>query len=164
MKRILAALAILAVSLEAGCHAQVPPATTQTVNLTWTASTDAGCTTNCAITYAVYRCTNVANCTDLSSTQWTEITNPASRPSATNFTDSTPPTGTIEYVVEGVAGNVNSGPSNIAQVNVTAISVPTAPALNTPAAQSALLDRQSLPQSADKQMAANVTLVARLDR
>ena len=154
MKLIRWILAISLATLAVGCHAQVPPATTQAVNLTWTASTDLGCTGTCALTYTVYRCSAGAACADLSNTGWTQV----GTSTVASYTDSTPPVSTDYYAVEAVVNSQNSAASNIVQVAVNALAVPTAPALNTPTAQSALLDRQSLPQSADKQMAANVAL------
>lgn len=81
MIRIFAALAILAVSLAAGCRAQVSPASSgYNVALTATApvaqGTWAGCTAAAPCSYAVYRAAGTT-CPALTSTAWTEITNPA---------------------------------------------------------------------------------------
>ncbi len=134
-------LAILAaVLLAAGCHAQVPPATQHKVALTWTApvatSTWAGCTTAAPCTYAVYRCTGDATaCGTLSSTGWSEITTPATRPSATSYVDATVMAGTTytyTYVLETVQGASNSAPSS--SMTVTVPANPIAPAWPAPTA------------------------------
>ena len=162
MKRTLAALALLGFGF-IGCHAQVPPASSgYAVVLTATAPVAsgnwAGCTAAAPCTYAFYAETITgAACDATTSANYKEITTPSARPSTPNFTDANTTGLTRCYDVETVQGSANSGPSNVAGP-VVSPGVPLAPSLNTPVPQSALLDRQSLPQSADKQMAANVAL------
>ncbi len=134
MKKIAAIL--MSLGLLAGCHAQVPPATTHAVDLTWTApaatSTWAGCSTSAPCVYAVYRCAGSATaCGTLSSTAWAEITTAATRPSGVTYQDTGVSGGTTySYVVETVQGSENSGPSNVTTATVP--QTPTAPAIGSP--------------------------------
>jgi len=152
MKAILAALAILALGLGAGCRAQVPPASNgYKVTLTATAPVAsgnwAGCTTSAPCTYAFYAETITGtSCDPTTSTNYKEITTPTARPSTPAFTDPNTTGLTRCYDVETVQGAENSGPSNVAGP-VVSPGVPLAPALQTPTPQSASLERPSLPQS-----------------
>ena len=165
MKRVLSLLAffpLLAVS--AGC--QVPaPSKGANVNLTWTApaagSNWAGCTTSSPCLYAVYRAAGTT-CPATTSTAWTEITTPATRPSGTTYQDTTASGLTACYNVETVQASQNSAPSNTAGP-LAVPGVPLAPALGTPTA--AALVKPALPN--DPQMASNTaptSLVAKVVR
>jgi len=138
MKRL---ITILTLALAVGCHAQVPPATTYTVNLTWQApvatSAWAGCTTASPCVYSVYRCTgNATACGTLSSTSWAEITTSSTRPSGTSYTDaSVLPGSSYTYLVETVQGSANSGPSNTVTLNIPP--VPLAPSISASTATGA---------------------------
>ena len=131
---------IFALVAAVGCHGQVPPASVHSVTLTWTAptssSTWSGCTTTAPCVYAVYRCVGTAStCPSVptSSTSWTEITTPATRPSATTYVDlNVTAADTYTYVVETVQASVNSGPSNTTTATVPNTGIPTAPALGNP--------------------------------
>ncbi len=146
MKKILAIL--LSLGVVAGCHAQVPPATSHAVDLTWTApaasSTWGGCTTAAPCVYAVYRCTGTASaCGTLSSTAWAEVTTAATRPGGTSYSDTTVSGGTsYTYAVETVQGPEYSGPSNTTTAAVPA--TPLAPAIGSPTV--AHVDGQPLPE------------------
>ncbi len=145
MKRFSILILILASALP-GCT-QVPPATTHSVSLTWTApaasSAWAGCSTTAPCVYSVYRCTGTATaCGTLSSTAWTEITTTTTRPSGTAYTDTNVTGGGVfTYAVETVQGPDNSGPSNTTTATVPG--TPVAPAIGTPTV--AKLETQPLP-------------------
>ena len=162
MERIFATLAILALALAVGCHAQVPPASPgYNVNLTATAPVAtgnwAGCTASAPCTYAVYRAAG-ATCPVTTSTAWSEITNPASRPSTPAFTDTTATGLTACYDMETVQSGQNSAPSNVAGP-VIVPGIPLAPTLGTPAPVVAAL---APPQGAPS-VVGSVKLVARLE-
>lgn len=130
MNKILA-IAILSVSAIAGCHGQVPPATTHVVNLTLTPP--ASCTSGC--TYAIFRCSASASvCADTTNTAWSEITSPTTRFSGTAYTDSSASGLTAFYVAETYQGGAHSGPSNTVGPLVVPAS-PLAPVVNGTAAQ-----------------------------
>ena len=133
MVKRLSAIAI--VLLAVGCHAQVPPASTHRVSLTWTApaatSAWSGCTATAPCVYAVYRCTGDATaCGTLSSTAWSEVTTPSTRPSGTSYIDASVGGAVYTYVVETVQGSDNSGPSNTTAATVPGIPAP--PAVGSP--------------------------------
>lgn len=124
-----------------GCHAQVPPATSHSVNLNWTApaatSSWSGCTVAAPCVYAVYRCSaSAATCANTSSTSWAEITTPSTRPSGTTYSDTTASGLTANYIVETFQGTANSAPSN--SVTFTIPGVPIAPAINGSVAANAM--------------------------
>ena len=136
------ALALSVLIFAAGCahpsNAQVPPASKgSNVNLTWGLqpnTTCAGCT------FAVYAETlaSGAQCDAFGSASWSEITTPATRPTALAYTDSGS-SGMIKcYNVEAICptcgfngGPANSDPSNTAGP-VTVPGPPLAPAQLTP--------------------------------
>lgn len=143
-------LGILLALAAIGCHAQVPPATAHSVQLSWTAPSATGswggCTTAAPCLYAVYRCSaSASTCANTSSTSWTEITAASSRPSGTSYTDATAAGLTVYYVVETVQGSSNSGASNIAGPN-TVPGSPLAPAVNTPTVSENTPAPQPMPQ------------------
>lgn len=156
----LAYLAPAFLIIAAGCHAQVPPASTSTVNLSWTAPAAsggwAGCTTAAPCTYAIYRATfaTASACPASTNTAYTEVTNPAARPSGTTFTDATA-SGTVCYIGETVQGAANSGPSNTAGP-ATVAGVPLAPTLGTPVVA------QTLQPASSKQLAQNAPMSLRI--
>lgn len=162
MKHIwIAALLIVAV----GCHAQVPPASVETVVLTWNApvanSNWLGCGTGQpTCTYAIYRATG-STCPVSTSTAWTEVTNPASRPTALTWTDTTA-TGAVCYIAETVQSGLNSGPSNT--VSLTVPAVPTAPALGTPTTADLVPVKPTSSSDLVMAMAIPLRLTARLTR
>lgn len=140
---------LLAGLIVAGCHAQVPPATTHVVNLSWQApvasGTWGGCTTSAPCVYAVYRCTaSAATCANTGSSSWSEITTSTTRPSGTSYTDPSAAGLTAYYTVETVQGSQNSAPSNTTSVTVPAS--PIAPSLGQPTA--AQLEPGPLPRPA----------------
>jgi len=152
MKRIFAALAILAATISAGCHAQVPPASAWQVNLVWTAPSASGSWTGCTAAapcvYAVYRAAQASgSCPAFTSAAWTEITTAASRPSGTAYSDLSA-SGTVCYAIETVQGTANSAQSNTASATIPAS--PLAPQLGTP---SLVADAKPLPQASDPQLA-----------
>jgi hypothetical protein len=132
MKRIFAAFALAV--LAAGCHGQVPPASSAKVVLTWTAPVASGnwtgCTTAAPCTYAIYRATG-ATCPASTSTAFQEVTTPTARPSGTTWTDTTATGMTVCYIAATIQGTQNSGPSNTAGP-IAVPGVPLAPALGTP--------------------------------
>ena len=144
MKPIYAALAILALGVSIGCHAQVPPASNgYKVVLTATAPLPSGNWLGCGTgqpqcTYAFYAETVTGSCDPTTSANYKEITNPASRPTTPNFTDANTTGLTRCYDVETVQGVQNSAPSNVAGP-VVSPGIPLAPALQTPTPQSAEL-------------------------
>lgn len=123
-------------SVSAGCHAQIPPASTKNVVLTWAAPQAVtggwpGCTTASPCVYAVYRAIATGTtCPATGSVQWSEITASATRPSALTFTDTSAAGLDVCYAVETVQGAQNSGPSNT--INLSVPGVPGAPQLGTP--------------------------------
>lgn len=124
MKRTIVIFAFLVLAA-AGCRAQVPPATSFKVNLTWNApqatSTWLGCTTAQPCVFAVYRtATTGATCPAFTSTAWTEITTSATRPSADAYSDKSAAGLDVCYVVETVQASANSDPSNTYQTIVPA--------------------------------------------
>lgn len=146
MKRKLAALAILALGF-AGCHAQVPPASTgYEVIVTGQVPQPAGNWAGCGAgqpqcTYAVYAETITGTtCDPTTSKNYQEITNPAARPTTPSFTDSLTTGLTRCYDMETVQSGANSAPSNVAGP-VVSPGIPLAPALNTPTPQEAMLDK-----------------------
>ena len=153
MKYTLATLALLITAV--GCHAQIPPASTQKVVLTWSAPQAVpngwqGCTTASPCVYAVYRAiTTGSNCPVTGSAQLGEITPPAARPSALTFTDTSASGLDVCYSVETVQGSLNSGPSNTVNLNVPG--VPGAPQLGTPV--TAMSESIELPPSSTKTLA-----------
>lgn len=156
---------LAAALISAGCHGQVPPASTHVVDVTWTAPTATagwtGCTTTAPCVYAVYRCTDTAaNCASTSSTSWKEITTPASRPSSTSFTDSNAAGLTAYYNVETVQGSANSAPSNTVGP-LTVPAAPGAPSLGNPAIASNSPER-ALPQESQLAKLNPVSLMARV--
>jgi hypothetical protein len=144
VNRLLTSLSLLALTLTAGCHAQVPPASPgYNVNLSWSAPAAngnwAGCTATAPCVYAVYRCTGTAAaCVTFSSTGWTEITNASTRPSGLTYTDTTATGLTVNYALETVQGSSNSGPSNT--YNVAVPGIPLAPTLASPSDAAAHLE------------------------
>lgn len=117
MKKLLATLAFLALAI--GCKAQIPPATTHTVVLTWTApvanSTWTGCTTSAPCVYAIYRCSGSATaCGDTTNSAWSEITTSTTRVSGTTYTDATASGLTAYYAAVTYQGTAHSGASNTA--------------------------------------------------
>lgn len=133
MQRIFSLLATLAL-LAAGCHAQIPAASSYVVDLTWTAPTAqgqwAGCTVAAPCVYAVYRAPQSSGaCPVSTSTQWVEVTTAATRPSGTAFSDATA-TGQVCYAVVTFQGTANSGASNTALATIPG--TPLAPTLGTP--------------------------------
>lgn len=122
--------------LAAGCHAQIPPASTKSAVLTWSAPQAVtggwqGCTTANPCVYAVYRAiTTGSTCPATGSAQWSELTTASTRPSALTYTDTTAAGLNVCYAVETVQASLNSGPSNT--VNLTVPGVPGAPQLGTP--------------------------------
>lgn len=132
-------LIVLALIFAAGCaHPQLPPATQHSVVLTWNAPLPQGTWLGCGsgqptCTYAIYRASGTT-CPAATSTAWTEITNPASRPSALTFTD-TSAAGLnacyAAYTYQTLNGSVtHSDPSNIAGPYAVP-GVPIAPSLGT---------------------------------
>lgn len=147
-------LSILILALAAilpGC-AQVPPATTHSVTLTWSApassSTWTGCTTTAPCVYAVYRCTGSATtCGTLSSTAWSEITTATTRPSGTTYADTAVTGGGVfTYAVETVQGLDNSGPSNTTTATVP--ETPVAPSIGSPTVSK--LETKPLPAATEE--------------
>lgn len=154
--KIVMIAAAIAIAFTAGCHAQVPPATTHSVVLTWGApvptATWLGCGTGTGqspCVYAVYKC--ATNCGSTSNSTWTEITTAATRPSALTFTDSAPGAGTVNYDVETVQGTAHSDPSNVATVTVPG--TPVAPPLGNPSVSQLALP---LPQNKEPYYLAKV--------
>ena len=165
MKNIFAAIAlVVTLSLATGCHAQVPPASNgYKVVLTATAPLPsgnwAGCTTSAPCTYAFYAETITGTTCDLTtSTNYKEITNPAARPSTPNFTDANTTGLTRCYDAETVQAGANSGPSNVAGPIVSP-GIPLAPALQTPAPQSATVDK---PKNTELALAAPTGFTAKV--
>jgi hypothetical protein len=132
-----------------GCsHAQVPPASSNTVVLTWQESTS-------GTTFVVYRCTTSATaCADTTNTGWSQI----GTATTTTYTDTTPPTGTVYYDVEALLSGINSAPSNVASATVTALNVPVAPTLGAPT-----VSQNGVPEGDDKQLA-NVEMLRAVTR
>ena len=163
MKR-LALLSILLLPVVAGC--QAPPATNHVVNLNWTAPSSSsswtGCTTAAPCTYAIYRAPADGSgvCPASTSSSYAEVTNPASRPSGTAFTDASAGGLTVCYIAETVQGASNSGPSNTTAA-IAVPGTPTAPTLGNPtAAQNHLpMVRPALPENS---IVASVHLTARI--
>ena len=153
MKRIYAVFAILALGLAAGCHAQVPAASTgYNVVLSATVAPPSGNWLGCVTaqpqcTYAVYAETITGTtCDPTSSGNYKEITTLATRPTTPNYTDLNTTGLTKCYDMETVQSGANSGPSNVAGP-VVSPGVPLAPALATPAPQSAALATPQLPNA-----------------
>ena len=152
MNRSIAALAILALGLTAGCHAQIPPASAgSNVVLTATAPAAsgnwAGCTTGAPCTYAFYaEVIAGTTCDATTSANYREITTLIARPSTPNFTDQNTTGLTKCYDVETVQASQNSGPSNIVGP-VVSPGIPLAPALATPTPTTAELEKPALPFS-----------------
>jgi hypothetical protein len=168
MKRILAILIVMVAAAVAGCHAQVPPATSHVVNLSWTApaanGTWSGCTAAAPCAYAVFRCSaGATTCGDTTASAWKEITTGTTRAAGTTYTDPTAGGLTAFYVVETVQGGANSGASNITTVTVPG--TPLAPTLSQPTSAQDLMPqvRPALPNP-DPQlaMAAPMKLTARV--
>lgn len=163
MKKLFSLIALGMFAL--GCGAQVPPATPHVVNLSWTAPSSsaswAGCTAASPCTYAVYRCTVGATCSDQTSTAWKEVTSPTSRPSSLAFTDPTASGLTVNYIVETIQGVSNSAPSNTTQVTVPG--TPLAPALNSPVTANNAMPqvKPALPKTSNP-MLASVKLTAKV--
>lgn len=166
MKRIvlLTVMFVAATFAALGCHAQVPPATTYVVNLTWTAPVASGnwtgCTTAAPCTFAIYRAPQASGaCPASTSTSYVAVTTTAS---GTAYTDTTAPTGTtVCYIAETVQSGVNSGPSNTATATVPGL--PTAPTLGTPTTSAQLEVTQAVP-SGELAMATPLKLTARIIR
>jgi hypothetical protein len=150
MRKLIAIFATFAaLPIGIGCHAQVPPATAgYQVNLTATLPAPSGNWLGCVsgqpqCTFAVYAETIAGStCDPTTSTNYKEITNPASRPTTPNFTDPNTTGLTKCYDMETVQSGENSGPSNVAGP-VVSPGVPLAPTLATPSPQQAQLN--SLP-------------------
>lgn len=141
MKKLIFAVAAMFATV-AGCRAQVPPATSYAVNLTWTAPVAGGswggCTAAAPCTYAVYRAAAVAgSCPAFANVAWQEITTASTRPGATAYQDPNAAGINACYAVETVQGSANSGPSNIFQIAVP--SAPGQPSGVTGAQQAAAL-------------------------
>jgi hypothetical protein len=129
---VLFAIALIAV----GCRAQVPPATSHVVSLTWTApaanSGWSGCTSSAPCVYAVYRCSaGATTCADTTQSAWKEITSSTTRPSGMSYTDNTASGLTAYYIVETVQAGSNSAPSNTT-TPITVPGSPLAPSLSQP--------------------------------
>ena len=152
---------ILALVAAIGCHGQVPPATTHSVKLTWTApvasSTWSGCTTTAPCVYAVYRCTGTStSCPSVptTNTAWSEITTPSTRPSSVTYVDTGVTGGsTYTYTVETVQSNTNSSPSNTTTAIVP--QTPGSPTLSSPT--TANLEKRKLRKSNNETEVASVT-------
>ncbi len=161
MKRFAFALAL---ALAVGCHAQVPPATTHTVTLTWSQPAPnanwTGCTTAAPCTYGIYKCTlSQTACADTTNAGWSEVTTSLTRVSGLTFTDSNVGGGTVYYVAKTFQGTASSGPSNISQAIVPG--TPTAPPLNTSVASVDSKPLAPVPGATELAMA-TVTLKARV--
>ncbi len=138
------AIAIISVLFTLGCRAQVPPASNgYKVVLTATAPLPSGNWLGCVTgqptcTYAVYAETIASgtSCDSTTSTNYKEITNPASRPTSPSFTDANTTGLTRCYDMETVQGTENSAPSNVAGPIISP-GVPLAPTLAVPVPQSA---------------------------
>ncbi len=158
MNKKLSVLILALAAILPGC-AQVPPATTHSVTLTWTApasnSVWTGCTTTAPCVYAVYRCTGSATtCGTLSSTAWSEITTPSTRPSALTYVDIGVTGGTsYTYTVETVQLNTNSSPSNTTTALVP--QTPGSPTLGSPT--SAKLNKSRPTMHTQKTEVASIT-------
>lgn len=150
MKKILSLIvAVLAV----GCHvnAQIPPVSSHTVVLTWTAPPANANWPGCGTTapqspcvYAVYACVASASaCGNTTNSAWHELTNSTNRPSGLTFTDTTPSVGQNYYAVTTVQQSAISGASNVANVNVPGPPAP--PALANPTVASNELPHIVLP-------------------
>jgi hypothetical protein len=160
------ALALLALSLTAGCHAQVPPATPQpSVVLNWTAPAASGsftgCTSSQLCTYAVYR-DSVSTTDPITSSNWKRIDAQGATTTGVagfTYTDSSPASGNDAYAVETIWQNANSGPSNIVSVAVPVVAVPLAPSVSAPSVTALKELPSSTPNSPP-----TAQLVARLER
>jgi hypothetical protein len=129
------ALAALLGCAHAG--AQVPPASTEVVNLTWQAPSAAagwqGCTASAPCSYAIYSSqASGGTCKPLTDSSWHEITTPASRPTGSTFTDNAPGTSPC-YNAETIQNGANSAASNTAGP-IAIPATPLAPTLGNPAA------------------------------
>lgn len=171
------ALALLALTVTAGCHSsagQLPPATPPpAVSLSWSAPVPnassggsfSGCTTSQPCTYSVYRDSS-GTCDVATSANWKRIDDTASGVTATTpgvssltFLDSSPSSGSDCYAVYTIWQGANSAPSNTASVSVPTVGIPTAPGLNPPTATAGVELPKASPNGPVK-----VLLVARLER
>ncbi len=119
-----------------GCGGQVPPSPAPTVDLTWTAPSNA----TPSFVYVVSRCTVTSGTT---CSNYTPL-NQSAPVATTKFTDATPPTGVnVLYIVQavnaGITGNP-SGPSNL-------LAVPTFPGV--PGAPNATQNAMLAPPKVD---------------
>lgn len=134
MKKL--ALALLALVLAAGCHAQIPPSPPASVTATWTAP--AACTVSAPCVYVISRAACSSTCPSTSGTAYTQVGTTA--PNVTSFTDTNLTSGSYGWIVQAQQGNpaATSQPSGIsnggAPFAVTGPpGAPTAPSLTTTA-------------------------------
>jgi len=168
MRKQFAVIAILALGLTA-CHSQVPLASPgYMVLLSATVASPSGNWLGCVsgqpqCTYAVYAETITGStCDPTSSTNYKEITNPASRPTTPAYTDANTTGLTRCYDMETVQNGQNSAPSNVAGP-VVSPGIPLAPALNTPTPTVAAVEKPK-PDALQPVMAINapLNLIARV--
>ena len=126
MNRIFTAIAILALGISSGCHAQVPPPSPQpSVVLTCIAPVGFTAGTGNGFVFSRAVCVTATSCpaNTAGNTSYTALA-----PMATTcaYTDSTPPSGFVTYTASTVQNGLTSLPSG--QVNNgTPLTVPTYP-------------------------------------
>lgn len=112
------AISALALSLTAGCRAQIPVSPTPTADVSWTAPTGGCGTAGASCTYVVLRTTATgATCPDNTGTAYTQVgTTPAG---VLTYTDSAVPTGAkVCWIIQAQTASTPvltgppSGPSN----------------------------------------------------
>lgn len=119
-------IALFAVFLVSGCHAQIPSSPAPMVSLTWTAPI--ACTTAVPCVYAISRAAAVNGVCPPATGAYALVGTSTSQ--AATYVDSSPLQGLVCYIGQTQQSSLTSIPSNSALVNVPA--VPTAPTLNTP--------------------------------
>ena len=121
-----------ALLLTAPSHAQtltLPSATSNAVQLNWTASTS--CTTTTPCTYIPYRIAGTCPATLAGTTGWTAL--PATASQVLTATDATVTAGaTYSFVVEAEQAGQNSGPSNCITLTIPNVLAPPAALSGTP--------------------------------
>ena len=134
MKRFV--LALFALVLAEGCHAQIPPSPPASVTATWTAP--AACTVSAPCVYVISRAACTSTCPSTSGTAYTQVGTTASN--VTSFTDTNLTSGSYGWIVQAQQGSpaATSQPSGIsnggAPFAVTGPpGAPTAPNLTTTA-------------------------------